>query len=585
MANNESVSIKKYLVRDKHGSQKKAGAFSVVGDVTVDVENGVGTPQVIPTYQNAVLNLLFKNIRGNGIASMEIISESTEDNGENVYRLTTDLGDHVDLTIKNGSRGPIGETGNGIESVEVESSEYDDEYNTITINFTEGEPFQFRVKNGATGSPGQSAIYDPSTGNISTMEQTLGDSAVNPMSQDAISKEFAADREAISVLKDDIDTDVWHNSKEVNGETVYEDKYYDAHASYLTTNLIAVMQQTPTFPNDLVFNQVVFGPFQRNYGSASDNINFRICIKGSGDALNVAGGGTLLKEGTLTMTKSYATKTVTLDEEVTLHAGERVCVYIYRKSPNKTPKVYIAHNPDSVLTRFNENTLPMAYITDGGSAITSANELTIEYTITTQQHQYCPSPVLRLIRGSRVRRLAAEEIESKAPGIVRPIVAEQLTAALPSITAAVQEAVGEVKVWLPKKLYAVVGDALQLFFTGIVQAPDIHQYDIVVDCSVGVVFPRYYELIPAVEDIGNKTLTVTVKNKDGNTVGSATTTIQVVAEPTSPSQTKKIAIIGASNITHGETAGELLRRLTAASSNKVNGIGGCGLSNIEVNYS
>ena len=388
-------------------------------------------------------------------------------------------------------------------------------------------------------------------------------------------------KEGVSLLDSDVDKDVWRNANEANGQVTYEADFYKAQTPF--ESMIACLQYTPSFSRDIVFNQIIIGPFRQKLSTTdTQTFHYRVCAKAASDALNVAGGGTELATGTMTLaTNAFRTKTITLDNEYTLVAGSRVCVYMYRLT-NKSARPVIANTKD---VKFNYNSLPCYYIHSDSDAITSAAALTRTYTAS--QVYYCPSPVLRLVKDGAIKRIADAEIESKTPGIVSDIVTEAVAAkieeALPSLVEDVQDALLPVKIWLPKKIYAVVGDTLQLFYKGMVQVPDIKNYDIIVSCAVGSAYTRYYELTPKTTNIGNKTLTITVKDKDGTTVGTASTTLKIVAAPTSPAEMKKIVVIGASGIKNGEVATELTRRLTGSSSTP-NGITGSNLSNVQVHY-
>ena len=51
----------------------------------------------------------------------------------------------------------------------------------------------------------------------------------------------------------------------------------------------------------------------------------------------------------------------------------------------------------------------------------------------------------------------------------------------------------KIRVILAKKYDLVVGDTFQLFYRGIVEAPNPYVYSIVVVCEKGKSFPRYFE--------------------------------------------------------------------------------------------
>ena len=136
---------------------------SPLDQVTASVDDAVGTPTVITTYKDRKLDLAFHNLKGNGIASVEQTTVSETDEGVNVVTITDDLGNESEVSIRNGRRGGVG----------------------------------------PQGIPGESAVFDPETGNISQMQQTTGASITDPMSQKAIT-------DAIDATKNGIDDTYMH---------------------------------------------------------------------------------------------------------------------------------------------------------------------------------------------------------------------------------------------------------------------------------------------------------------------------------------------------------------------------------------
>lgn len=133
------------------------------------------------------------------------------------------------------------------------------------------------------------------------------------------------------------------------------------------------------------------------------------------------------------------------------------------------------------------------------------------------------------------------------------------------------------KVFLPKRIYAVVGDTLQIFFQSLVRSVDVlSQYNVRVSCSKGRQFHRYFEYTPAVSDIGTATFRIDVVDDLGYALGSASCDLVTVDTVSSPSTTKKVVCIGASTTANGIWPAETLRRLTGEGGTP----GGKGLSNI-----
>lgn len=119
-----------------------------------------------------------------------------------------------------------------------------------------------------------------------------------------------------------------------------------------------------------------------------------------------------------------------------------------------------------------------------------------------------------------------------------------------------------VDISLPDTIYAVVGDTLQLFYRGMIKAVNPYNYDILVTCSKGSQYPRYYELTPKSEDVGNIPFKVTIKDNNRSIIAEKECTIKIVNVQSSPSSTVKIACFGDSLTAGGTWVAEAHRRLT-----------------------
>ena len=119
-----------------------------------------------------------------------------------------------------------------------------------------------------------------------------------------------------------------------------------------------------------------------------------------------------------------------------------------------------------------------------------------------------------------------------------------------------------VSVSLPDKIYAVVGDTLQLFYRGIIQAVDPYQYDILISCVKGKQYPRYFEYTPAVDDIGSVNFKVTVKDNAGNTLADKACQLITVNAAAPPASDLKVMCFGDSLTAAGLWCAEANRRLT-----------------------
>jgi len=131
----------------------------------------------------------------------------------------------------------------------------------------------------------------------------------------------------------------------------------------------------------------------------------------------------------------------------------------------------------------------------------------------------------------------------------------------------------EIRVCLPEKMNLVVGDTFQLFFRGVVEAPDPFCYDILAVCEKGRNYPRYFEYLP--EEEGQHELTISVYDADKTLLGQAKTLLCVTA-PVSPKKPVNVLCVGDSLTAGGEWPREAYRRLTSVDGRPK----GDGLSNV-----
>lgn len=119
-----------------------------------------------------------------------------------------------------------------------------------------------------------------------------------------------------------------------------------------------------------------------------------------------------------------------------------------------------------------------------------------------------------------------------------------------------------IRISLPDEYDVVVGDTFQLFYKGIVKCSNPYIYNYVITCDIGSCFSRYYELTPTADDIGNKTLSIVVKDDQDNVIAYKDVTINIKAKATSPLAEKTVLCVGDSLTVNGEWVTELSRRLT-----------------------
>lgn len=119
-----------------------------------------------------------------------------------------------------------------------------------------------------------------------------------------------------------------------------------------------------------------------------------------------------------------------------------------------------------------------------------------------------------------------------------------------------------IDMFLPDKLYAVRGDVLQLFFQGMAKVVNPENYNYFVESNVGAQYHRLFEYnCPLTATLGNKTLTVRIKDNNRNVLAAKSTTIGVVDVPTSPSSNINVLCIGDSITAGGVWVAEFERRL------------------------
>lgn len=138
----------------------------------------------------------------------------------------------------------------------------------------------------------------------------------------------------------------------------------------------------------------------------------------------------------------------------------------------------------------------------------------------------------------------------------------------------------EIRVILPDKYDLVVGDTFQLFYRGVVEAPNPFCYDILAVCEQGKNFPRYFEFTP--EKPGKHRLIISVYDAAKKLLGSGETILDV-AMPRKPVMNINILCIGDSLTTNGEWPQEAYRRLTSKAGSpkglglgNISFVGGCG---------
>ena len=117
----------------------------------------------------------------------------------------------------------------------------------------------------------------------------------------------------------------------------------------------------------------------------------------------------------------------------------------------------------------------------------------------------------------------------------------------------------DIKIVLADKYDLVVGDTFQLYYRGIIEAPNPFVYDILAICEMGKCFPRYFEFTP--EQAGEYTLTIKVFDAKKNVLGEAKTKLAII-KPKENTKPLNILCVGSSTTAGGQWPSEANRRLS-----------------------
>ena len=131
----------------------------------------------------------------------------------------------------------------------------------------------------------------------------------------------------------------------------------------------------------------------------------------------------------------------------------------------------------------------------------------------------------------------------------------------------IDELRGEISMSLPNKIYAIVGDTLQIFFRGIIKSVNPYNYDILVACQKGNKYPRYFEFTPTVSDVGDINFAITIKDDKRAVLGTRNCNLVVKNVVNSPSSKINVLCFGDSLTSAGTWCREADRRLTESGGN------------------
>lgn len=111
---------------------------------------------------------------------------------------------------------------------------------------------------------------------------------------------------------------------------------------------------------------------------------------------------------------------------------------------------------------------------------------------------------------------------------------------------------------MPKEIYGVVGDTLQIYYNAMVVNPYLYSHR--VTCPVGDDLLRYYELIPTVA--GTYTFQIELLAPDYSVITTYTSTLIIKEAVQQPTASHEFWTIGDSLTEGGIWTGEMFRRLT-----------------------
>lgn len=239
-------------------------------------------------------------------------------------------------------------------------------------------------KQSLKGEPGESAVFDPKTGNISTLAQSLGDSTVNPMSQKAVTllhKEF---------------TDYVDGSEEDAYKLVGEIEYYEPYGHGLAKKRVG---QSTNGNLNVRFNNVLIGPIKASSGTPTATYYI---MKGTNSL--TPPDSTLIKTGTIKLTTSFQQFEIKLDNVATL---DNQAVFVYFEC--LTTIVILGNDGTSTLPMF-EGSRRVLY-TDATTTFTT-------WTQGASDSYVAVRPILRLVFAPEIHGVIDEFVNERTQEII-----------------------------------------------------------------------------------------------------------------------------------------------------------------------
>jgi hypothetical protein len=260
---------------------------------------------------------------------------------------------------------------------------------------------------------------------------------------------------------------------------------------------------------------------------------------------------------------------------VLVSSGGYVSV-VFESSTTNTGSVAFAC---SQLVATNVGRLPMLFITSTNGSMSGGSPTGVYDSAGYELLGYVDLPVTNLEQyiGSLAANVAAQSITNASllpyNNVASGLGGLNVQAAIDELAANAQATASQVgglmtnspgapRIILPDEFTAVVGDELQLFVRGMIEAENPYNLPYVITCAKGATYPRYWDYTPAAGDIGSQKLSVSVTDLQGNTLASGQTTVNIVGVGGSPVSTTYVMCIGDSLTAGGTWPQEFYRRLT-----------------------
>jgi len=125
---------------------------------------------------------------------------------------------------------------------------------------------------------------------------------------------------------------------------------------------------------------------------------------------------------------------------------------------------------------------------------------------------------------------------------------------------------GPLQLTLPPEFYAVAGVETSIYYDNVVLTETPEAYRFEVTCDIGKAEQQRWTLTPKATDVGDHSLTVTVRDASEKELGRATTTLRVVSADAGAERTIRLLIVGDS-LTHATTYSNEVARLLAMPDN------------------